>query len=58
VHYIIKDKQRQNVICYTIINLNIISRLRLKVETLEIRKDKIDELQQTIDSVKSKLGLD
>jgi site-specific recombinase XerD len=34
------------------------NRLRRQVETLRVEKSKIDELQQTIDSVKSQLGLD
>jgi hypothetical protein len=34
------------------------NRLRRQVEVLKVEKSKIDELQQTIESVKSRLGLD
>jgi integrase len=40
-----------------LLTINEENRLRLKVETLEIRKDKIDELQQTIADVKAQLGI-
>jgi hypothetical protein len=33
------------------------NRLKRKIETLQVRADKIQELQDTIDSVKSQLGL-
>jgi hypothetical protein len=39
------------------ITINEENRLRRKVEILEVKADKIAELQQTIDDVKSKLGL-
>ena len=40
-----------------LLTINEENRLRRKVEILEVKADKIAELQQTIDDVKSKLGL-
>jgi hypothetical protein len=40
-----------------LLTINEENRLRRKVEILEVKADKIPELQQTIDDVKSKLGL-
>jgi integrase len=40
-----------------LLTINEENRLRRKVETLEVKADKIVELQQTIDDVKRKLGL-
>ncbi|MGC2428575.1 MAG: hypothetical protein WA421_16190 [Nitrososphaeraceae archaeon] len=39
------------------LTINEENRLRRKVEILEVKADKIVELQQTIDDVKRKLGL-
>ena len=40
-----------------LLTINEENRLRRKVEILEVKADKIEELQRTIDDVKSKLGL-
>ncbi|MGC2429284.1 MAG: hypothetical protein WA421_19795 [Nitrososphaeraceae archaeon] len=40
-----------------LLTINKENRLRRKVEILEVKADKIEELQQTINEVKSKLGL-
>jgi integrase len=40
-----------------LLTINEENRLRRKVEILEVKADKIEELQKTIDDVKSKLGL-
>jgi hypothetical protein len=59
-HYLRHSEQKvisEWLKCVDALTINEENRLKRKVETLQIRADKIDQLAQTIENVKAKLGI-